>query len=94
VHIFGVNDWHQVARMVPGRSARQCRERWNNCLDPNLSRNEWTPSKDDLLMQRYAQHGPHWILLAQFFPGRSKNSIRNRYLQLSKREPAAAPQNR
>jgi hypothetical protein len=92
VRIFGVNEWHQVARLVPGRSARQCRERWNNYLNPNLYRGEWTPVDDDLLMQRYAEHGPRWVRLARFFPGRSKNSVRNRFLQLSKREPPAAPQ--
>ena len=30
--------WADVAAMLPGRLGKQCRERWQNCLDPKIRR--------------------------------------------------------
>lgn len=36
VGVYGVGNWNKVQRHIPGRTDMQCRERWTNCLDPNL----------------------------------------------------------
>ncbi|KAM3401050.1 hypothetical protein ACQJBY_005698 [Aegilops geniculata] len=36
VHEFGKGRWAKVALYLPGRSGKQCRERWINQLDPNI----------------------------------------------------------
>uniref|UniRef100_R7WE05 Myb protein n=1 Tax=Aegilops tauschii TaxID=37682 RepID=R7WE05_AEGTA len=36
VHEFGKGRWAKVALYFPGRSGKQCRERWINQLDPNI----------------------------------------------------------
>jgi hypothetical protein len=34
--------WNTIAEYLPGRSGKQCRERYVNHLNPNLKRGEWT----------------------------------------------------
>ena len=34
----GRKNWGQVATRIPGRTSKQCRERWYNHLDPNIVR--------------------------------------------------------
>ena len=34
--------WGQLSQLVPGRSTKQCRERWQNFLDPALNKSKWT----------------------------------------------------
>jgi hypothetical protein len=88
VRMFGYANWHRIAMLIPGRSARQCRERWTNYLSPDLFNGEWTPNDDRMLRAKYDEMGPKWVVIARFFPGRSKNSVRNRMLQLRRREEA------
>ncbi|KAL0079712.1 Homeodomain-like DNA binding domain-containing transcription factor [Phycomyces blakesleeanus] len=33
--------WGQVAKMVSGRSAQQCRKRWEECIRPGISKGRW-----------------------------------------------------
>lgn len=49
--------WREVAKQVPSRSDKQCRERFCNVLDPDLKReDEWTPEEDTALRAAIAQH--------------------------------------
>ena len=34
----GRKNWGQVAGQIPGRTSKQCRERWCNHLDPNINK--------------------------------------------------------
>ena len=38
VHRHGARKWSLVASFLSGRIGKQCRERWHNHLDPNISR--------------------------------------------------------
>jgi hypothetical protein len=80
VEDFGCQDWSEVASYFPGRNPRQCRERWNNYVNPRFMKLPWTPMDDALLDQKYAEFGPKWHVLVQFFPNRSKNYVKNRWL--------------
>jgi hypothetical protein len=35
--------WAEVVLKVPGRLGKQCRERWQNRLDPNISKKPFEP---------------------------------------------------
>jgi hypothetical protein len=91
VRMFGCANWQRIANLIPARSARQCRERWTNYLNPDLFNGEWTADDDRMLLARYDEIGPKWVVIARFFPGRSKNSVRNRLLQLQRREQVEKP---
>jgi hypothetical protein len=76
----GCKDWTEVAAYFPGRNPRQCRERWNNYVKPTIMKLPWSPFEDRLLEQKYADLGPKWHLIAKFFPNRSRNYVKNRWL--------------
>ena len=43
--------WDQIAREMPGRTARQCRDRYNNYLFKEISGASWTPSEDQIILK-------------------------------------------
>jgi hypothetical protein len=87
VRIHGISNWSVVASALPGRNPRQCRDRWENYVNPDLTQQEWTDLEDALLLQQIEQIGPHWSRIAAFFPGRSKNHIRIRFHAIQERKP-------
>ncbi len=40
----GGKHWARIASLLPGRTGKQCRERWCNNLDPTLKKGAWTAS--------------------------------------------------
>ena len=85
---FGLKSWAVIARLLPGRTPRQCRDRWNHYLSPKINISSWTPEEDQLLIQKVHELGNKWSKIAQFFPGRNGISIRNHCCKLS-RQPHA-----
>jgi hypothetical protein len=78
--------WQTIASSMPGRTARQCRDRFTNYLVPNLSQAAWSPEEDRVLLERFRELGPHWSRIAPFLPGRSSNAIKNRWYTYLRRK--------
>ena len=86
---LGTNAWHEIEAAIPGRNARQCRERWNHYLSPDVENGPWTPEDDQRLLQLYTTIGPKWTEIAKQFQKRTANSIKNRikvHLRRQRRE--------
>ena len=79
VNEVGNNKWNTVSLMMPGRNARQCRERWSNYLDPKLENSPWTPEEEELLAQKRKEFGTKWVYISLYFPKRSINSVKNHF---------------
>ena len=79
-------DWGKIAAQLPNRNQRQCRERWQNYLNPSLSTREWTQVEDDMVVEKFNEYGPHWNVIARLFNGRSGNAVRNRYLVIMRHQ--------
>lgn len=75
----GSNNWRFVAELMPGRSARQCRDRWKNYLAPGIKNGPWTPEEDQLLEEKYRELGSQWSRIAKCFPNRTDINIKNRW---------------
>ncbi|KAH0791403.1 Myb-like DNA-binding domain containing protein [Histomonas meleagridis] len=86
VSIFGPKDWITISKLMDSRNPRQCRERWKNYLNPELRRDPWTPEEDRLLCQKHDELGAKWNKIARFFNNRSDNSLRNRWMLISRRK--------
>ncbi|RCV04511.1 hypothetical protein SETIT_1G007300v2 [Setaria italica] len=70
-------DWSSIARAVPGRSRKQCRDRWTHYLDPAVNQMPWSEQEEIDLIRAHKIHGNKWCELAKFFPGRTGKAIKN-----------------
>ena len=77
--------WTVLARMMSGRTSKQCRERWFEQIDPRLRADEWTLEEDGTLMAGVAVHSTKWSTIAEMIPHRSANAVRQRALLLKKK---------
>lgn len=88
---LGIKKWHEIARFVPTRTSKQCRERWFNCLDPNIKRSGFEPWEDQIIIEKQKEIGNKWSAIAKYLPGRSPGAIKNRwYSGLKCYHPSAA----
>jgi hypothetical protein len=86
VDAFGERDWYAISLRMPGRTARQCKERWANYLSPSLNTAAWTAEEDNLLIAKQRQHGSRWALIAKFFPNRTDGMVKNRFNRILRRQ--------
>ena len=85
VKLNGPKNWEACGRFIHGRKGKQCREHWNNCLNPELKKGDWEPEEDFLIMFFYEKCNGSWKKIIPLFHGRTENSIKNRfYSQLRK----------
>lgn len=84
VRIHGEN-WYIVSKYMGNRNSRQCKERWNNYLSPNINHNDFTLFEDLRILQMYQQFGSKWVMISKHLKGRSDVSVKSRYMVLKRR---------
>lgn len=72
-------NWDYVATQMPGRSSRQCRERWVNYLSPFIRHDPWDDAEDQKLVEKVNEVGHSWSTIGKFFNGRSESDVKNRW---------------
>lgn len=79
VETIGTNDWQSISHQMPGRNPRQCRDRWQNYLSPDVVNGPWTSEEEELLVKKFEELGPSWKQIAMFFPTRTDINIKSRW---------------
>jgi hypothetical protein len=91
VQKFGTKKWTTVAEVlknkytVKGRTSKQCRERWHNHLDPNITKQAWSLDEKLILFEFHRDCGNKWSVVANKLPGRTDNSIKNHFYSTIRR---------
>ncbi|MDR0625157.1 MAG: hypothetical protein LBF72_01780 [Holosporales bacterium] len=94
---FGTDNWENVASHMSRMDARQCRDRWRCYLSPSINNRPWSEEEKNLLLQKIDQYGHKFGKIAQFFPGRTYENVRNCLIVMKNREASeqqARPQQR
>ena len=74
----GAKRWTKCAKSIPGRNAKQCREHWNNSLNSEVEKGNWS-SEEDFLIMRFYKKFQSWKKMIPIFKSRTENSIKNRF---------------
>ena len=76
VEAYG-NSWLDVANTIEGRNNEQCRDRWNDKLDPKINREVWTEEEDGRLLDAVSEIGEgKWKAVSEVVGnGRKDNAV-------------------
>ncbi|OHT10823.1 Myb-like DNA-binding domain containing protein [Tritrichomonas foetus] len=78
----GPRAWKDISFHLPGRSARQLRERYMNYLSPTVINSPWTHEEDELLIRKVDELGTKWSKIAKHFANRTDVILKNRHARL------------
>ena len=77
--------WEDVAAMMGDRNVRQCKERWENYLSPNVNKTPFSHAEDVLLLKKLNEIGKKWRIIAKSFDNRTDISLKSRFKVLSRK---------
>lgn len=79
VRELNIKNWDEAARLLPGRDARQCRDRYNTSLYKDIDHRKWTKEEDRIIIEQFEAIGPKWMQISTYLEGRSGNNVKNRW---------------
>lgn len=79
-----VQNWQQVASLVPGRTYQQCYQRYLNYLKPGLKKDEWSQDEINIIKSRMEIFANSISKYKPYLPGRSYDQIKNKINALMK----------
>ncbi|CEJ84427.1 Putative Pre-mRNA-splicing factor cef-1 [[Torrubiella] hemipterigena] len=78
---YGLNQWARVSSLLARKTAKQCKARWNEWLDPSIKKIEWSREEDEKLLHLAKIMPTQWRTIAPIV-GRTANQCLERYQKL------------
>ena len=78
---YGLNNWARIASLLNRKSAKQCKARWYEWLDPAIKKTEWTREEDEKLLHLAKLMPTQWRTIAPIV-GRTATQCLERYERL------------
>ncbi|KAK9140509.1 hypothetical protein Scep_010190 [Stephania cephalantha] len=78
---YGKNQWARISSLLVRKSAKQCKARWYEWLDPSIKKTEWTREEDEKLLHLAKLMPTQWRTIAPIV-GRTPTQCLERYEKL------------
>ncbi|EDQ87725.1 uncharacterized protein MONBRDRAFT_33087 [Monosiga brevicollis MX1] len=78
---YGPNQWDRVASLLHRKSAKQCKYRWYEWLDPSIKKTEWSREEEEKLLHLAKTMSSQWRTIAPMI-GRTPIQCLERYEKL------------
>ncbi|KAK6731884.1 hypothetical protein RB195_008001 [Necator americanus] len=78
---YGKNQWSRIASLLHRKSAKQCKARWFEWLDPGIKKTEWSREEDEKLLHLAKLMPTQWRTIAPIV-GRTAAQCLERYEHL------------
>ncbi|XP_065057512.1 cell division cycle 5-related protein-like [Rhopilema esculentum] len=75
---YGKNQWSRIASLLHKKSAKQCKARWYEWLDPSIKKTEWSREEDEKLLHLAKLMPTQWRTIAPLV-GRTAAQCLERY---------------
>lgn len=75
---YGKNQWSRIASLLHRKSAKQCKARWFEWLDPGIKKTEWSREEDEKLLHMAKLMPTQWRTIAPIV-GRTAAQCLERY---------------
>jgi len=86
---YGKQQWARVASLLNRKSAKQCKARWNEWLDPSVRKVEWSRAEDEKLLHLAKLLPAQWRTIGPLV-GRTATQCQERYERLLDEAASAA----
>lgn len=78
---YGLNQWQRVSSLLARKTAKQCKARWTEWLDPGIRKVEWSKEEDEKLLHLAKLMPTQWRTIAPIV-GRTATQCLERYQRL------------
>ena len=61
---YGLNQWSRISSLLVRKSAKECKARWYEWLDPSIKKTEWSREEEEKLLHLHKIFPTQWRTIA------------------------------
>src|ERR1700733_2139435 len=78
---YGMNQWARISSLLTRKTAKQCKARWYEWLDPSIKKTEWSREEEEKLLHLAKIMPTQWRTIAPIV-GRTASQCLEHYERL------------
>ncbi|CAD8197981.1 unnamed protein product [Paramecium pentaurelia] len=71
--------WKKISKYITDKTDKQCLQRYNSTLNPNVNKQPFTEEEDQIIYSNYIILGSKWSIISQKLNKRTPNQVKNRF---------------